>query len=419
MGNWFLRNGLVYRDGLLRKESVLVLNGQTVAFGLAADYMRSSFSGMIREYDATNCVISRGFIDLHVHLREPGYEDKETIATGTLAAAAGGFTNVCPMPNTDPSLDTIERLDDLQTRIRKDGKVHVHPIAALTIGRKGQEFVDYDDFASAGVLLFSDDGDPLQENIAEQVFLKVKKIGGVVINHLEDKSLVKEGFFYEQIPPSSEFSMLIRDIKLVKKTGCRYHAAHLSCIQSVELIAEAKRMGLPVTAEVTPHHLTLTHLDIAEPPGHFQMKPPLRTEYDRLALVEGLKSGVIDVVATDHAPHGKEKEDGLFAGSPFGITGLETAFPVLYSYLVLNKHLSLERLLSSLTEEPAKILDVQKTLEIGKPADLVVVNLERGHTLAKGDFRSKGTNNPYISEKLRGWPVLTLLNGKEVFSIED
>ena len=415
MENWYLPNGLVYRNNCIRQESILILEGKIVAFGVEADRISKNYKHSINAFDVKDQLISRGFLDLHTHLREPGFEHKETIASGTQAAAAGGFTTVCPMPNTNPCLDTVGRFDDLQKRIHATANVNVQPIAALTIDRKGRELVDYAGFKQRGIILFSDDGDPLEENIAKEVFLGVKAVDGVLINHLEDKALVREGFCYEQIPAESEYLMLERDLEWVRKTGCRYHVAHLSCKEGVELVAKAKAEGLPVSAEVTPHHLTLSYLDIKEPKGHFQMKPPLRGEEDRQALLAGLKSGVIDLIATDHAPHGIEKEKGLYPGSPFGVTGLETAFPVLYSHLVLSAQLSLERLLQSLTVNPARILGVEEELQVGAWADLVVINLYQKKQVRKEDFLSKGSNSSYIGETLQGWPSLTLVHGKAVF----
>ncbi len=411
MVNWYLHNGSVYRNQRIKQESVLILGGLIVAFGEAADEARQLFRGPIRDFDAGGQLISAGFIDLHTHLREPGFENKETIVSGTMAAVAGGFTTVCPMPNTNPTLDSLEVFDDLAKRIRNNAHCKVQPIAALTQGRQGTKTVDYKGFKARGVVLFSDDGDPLDENVAEEAFVGVGEVGGVLINHLEDKALIGKGFFYEQIPPESEYLMLKRDLELVRKTRCRYHVAHVSAWQTVELITKARAEGLPVTAEVTPHHLTLTYEDIKEPRGHFQMKPPLRTEKDRRALVEALNSGVIDIVATDHAPHGTEKEQGLFDGSPFGVTALETTFPALYTELVLKGTLSLERLLYSLTIAPGAILGVEAELKVGARADVAVLDLIQEKVITKELFQSKGTNSPFIGRTLQGWPSLTLVDG--------
>ena len=334
MNNWYLHDGVVYRGRRLRREDLLVINGTVAAFGHEAkagfEAMKNADPASVTAYNASGCVISHGFLDLHVHLREPGFESKETIATGTKAAAAGGFTTVCAMPNTNPSLDSLDQLWDLKKRIQKEAQVKTIPIAAVTKNRAGQVLTDFAAFVEHGVVLFSDDGDPVPDPLLREAMTELAALGGLLVNHLEEKSLVKPGFFAEAIPPQSEYLMLERDLAVVAETGCRYHAAHLSCAESVALIAEARNHRLPVTAEVTPHHLTLTMDDICEPQGHFQMKPPLRTDADRRALIEGLRLGVIDAVATDHAPHGREKEHGMDSDSPFGVTGLETAFPVLF-----------------------------------------------------------------------------------------
>lgn len=419
MNNWYLRNGWVDREGRIVREDVLIVDGKTAAFGEEAAELRREAAVPVREYHAEGKLISHGFVDLHVHLREPGYESKETIASGTKAAAAGGFTLVYAMPNTNPPLDTLTRLDDLEKRIRQDAYVKVVPIAAATRERAGRGLNDYAGFSNRGITLFSDDGDPVEAEVIAAVMEKLADLGGVLINHLEDKSLVNPGIFADSIPPESEYRMLERDLELVAKTNCRYHAAHLSCAESVELIAQAKAAGLPVTAEVTPHHLTLTRDDITEPLGHFQMKPPLRTHADREALIEGVRTGIIDAIATDHAPHGREKERGISSNSPFGVTGLETAFPVLYTKLVKTGKLELERLLRALTTGPGKVVAKDFNLAVGRPADLTVIDLELVRIVKPERFFSRGTNSPYIGETLEGWPVLTLVNGMEKYSASE
>ncbi|NLY52076.1 MAG: dihydroorotase [Firmicutes bacterium] len=416
MNNWYLHDGLVFRGGRLKKEDILILHGRIAAFGSEAATMRRQSSVPVKDYDAGSYVVSHGFIDLHVHLREPGFESKETIESGTKAAAAGGFTTVYAMPNTEPPLDSVERLFELRERIKQSAFVRVEPIAAVTKNRAGREINDLAHLVRHGVSLFSDDGDPVESDIIKNVMEELAPLNGVLINHLEEKSLLRSGLFCDSIPPESEYLMLERDLKLVAQTNCRYHAAHLSCAKSVELIGKAKQEGLPVTAEVTPHHLTLTKDDIAFPEGNYQMKPPLRTETDRLALIEGLRTGVIDAVATDHAPHGREKDGGIYSNSPFGVTGLETAFPVLYSNLVLTGQLELERLLAALTTGPAKLVGQSGELKVGEAGDIVVLDLECRRTVEADSFYSKGTNSPYIGQKLQGWPVLTLVNGVEKYS---
>lgn len=412
MKNWYLPHGLVYRDGALMQEALLIKNGVIAAFGAQAEQECILLGDQVQIFDAKDCVISRGFIDLHVHLREPGGETKETVLTGSRAAARGGFTSIYAMPNTNPALDSMEQLCDFKKRV-ENAYVRVHPIACLSKNRQGKELIDYDSLCKAGVKIYSDDGDPATDEILLQSMTALAKTKGVFSNHLEDKMMTKGGFFHKDIPAASEYEMLERDLKIVAQTGCRYHAAHLSCKQSVELIREAKAKGLPVTAEVTPHHLLLTCDDIKEPKGYYQMKPPLRTTDDRDALIKGLVDGTIDCIATDHAPHGQEKDEGFGPQSPFGITGLETAFASLYTGLVLTKRVSLLRLLEALTSGPAHICNEIADLAIGSPADVVVVNLKKQGKIRKGEFYSKGSNSPFTNQEFTGWPVLTLISGEE------
>jgi len=394
---------------------LLIKDGKIAAFGAQAEKESKALGDQLRIFDAKDCIVSRGFIDLHVHLREPGEEIKETIASGSKAAARGGFTSIYAMPNTNPPLDSLERLHDFQQRL-DEAYVHVHPIACLSKNRQGEELVDYASLAKAGVKLFSDDGDPATEEILVSSMRELAKIDGVFINHLEDKSMTKGGQFHKDIPAESEYLMLERDLKIVEQTGCRYHAAHLSCWQSVELIRQAKAKGLPVTAEVTPHHLLLTYNDIKDPKGYYQMKPPLRTYEDQEALIKGLADGTINCIATDHAPHGRVKDRGFSPQSPFGITGLETAFASLYSGLVLTGRLSLLRLLEALTISPAQICNESYDLTIGEPADVVVVNLKKQGKIGKEEFYSKGTNSPFSNQVFTGWTMLTLNSGEESYN---
>jgi dihydroorotase len=413
--NWYLPNGLIYKNGSLLQQALLIIDGKISAFGVQADKGYRIVADEVQVFDAKDCVISRGFIDLHVHLREPGGETKETIATGSKAAARGGFTSVYAMPNTNPALDSLELLHSFQ-KLTEKASVRVHPVACLSKQRQGEEVVDYESLAKAGVKLFSDDGDAATEEIIVESMTELAKSNSVFINHLEDKSMTEGGQFHDDIPPESEYLMLARDLKIVAQTGCHYHAAHLSCAQSVELIRQAKSNGLPVTAEVTPHHLLLTYEDIKGPIGNYMMKPPLRTSLDRNALIDGLADGTIDCIATDHAPHGNEKDGELSPQSPFGVTGLETAFAALYTGLVLTRRLSLLRLLEALTVSPAKICNEQEHLAIGEPADIVVINLKKQDAIKKDEFFSKGTNSPFINQKFTGWPVLTLVAGEERYN---
>lgn len=419
MNNWYLHNGFVFRNRQLSYESILVLDGRIVAFGSEAQKMRQRSTVSIMDFDAAGCVICHGFIDLHTHLREPGYSSKETIATGTKAAAAGGFTMVSAMPNTNPPLDSVERLEIMQQLVYRNAQVKVNLVAAVTHNRAGEKLVDISQLANRGIKLFSDDGDPVAAEVMPQAMEQIAAAKAVLVNHLEEKSLVCPGFFADAIPASSEYLMLKRDLQIAARARCHYHAAHLSCKESVEMICTAKQQGLQVTSEVTPHHLTLTIDDITYPEGNYQMKPPLRTEEDRQALIEGLRLGIIDAIATDHAPHGSEKENGLYSGSPFGVTGLETAFPALYTRLVLTGAITLEQLLTVLTQGPGKVLNVDADLLIGVPADLVVLDLNCRRRVEADSFYSKGKNSPFLGQVLQGWPVLTLVDGEEKYSAKE
>lgn len=415
MKNWFLHEGMIYRNNQLIKEDLLILDGKIAASGQQAQLVRKQVNCIIEDFSAKDCIISRGFVDLHVHLREPGYESKETVASGTRAAAAGGFTSVFAMPNTQPPLDSAANLHKLLKRIKQDAKVKVTPIAALTKSRAGRYLVDYKTLYKEGIKFFSDDGDPIGSALVDTAMRQLGEFDAVLINHLEDKRFVKEGWTYLDIPAESEYLMLERDLKGVAKTHCRYHAAHISCAQSVELIAEAKARNLPVTAEVTPHHLTLSHDSIREPKANFQMKPPLRERQDQTALINAIKNGVIDIIATDHAPHGNEKQGDVSSTTPFGVTGLETAFAALYTKLVLSGSLDLIDLLRCMAKVPANIAGEPVDLVEGNPADLVVLDLSRRRQVDSRMFFSKGLNSPYIGEFLQGWPILTLVDGEEQY----
>lgn len=413
MRSWFLRNGQVFQDGRLVNTDVLILNGEVAALGVDLAVDTSAELG-IEEIDVSNCLVAPGFVDLHVHLREPGFPDKETVSSGTRAAAAGGFTVVYAMPNTQPPLDSEASLASFHALCRREQHVSVRPIAAATRGRQGSQPVDTVSLRSAGVLFFSDDGDGVPDTSVESVMQAIAAADGIFVNHCE--YLSNPGArFHPDLPKEAEYQMLRRDLAWVETTGCRYHAPHVSCFESVDLIRRAKEQGLPVTAEVTPHHLLLTVDDVRSPKGHFQMKPPLRTEADRQALIGGLCDGTIDAVATDHAPHGTEKEDEAAREQPFGVTGLETAFPALYTELVVPGVVPLETLVHALTRGPAAVTGESRALVPGRTADLCVVDLEQSRSVSREAFFSRGTNSPFTGCVFRGWPILTLSQGHTVY----
>lgn len=390
--------------------------------------------GETMNLDASGLTVCPGFIDLHCHLREPGFEDKETIATGTKAAAIGGFATVCCMANTEPPLDAPAAVNWLKQKASRDGLVGVLPVGCITKGRKGEELNDMAELTEAGVVAFSDDGDPVTSSqLMRRAMEYSRDLGLPVIDHCEDKTLSDNGIINEGqmsaklgikgIPAAAEEVMVARDLILAKLTGARLHIAHVSTKGSVELIRRAKEEGISVTAEVTPHHLTLTEERIMgkasnEPfDTNAKVNPPLRTKEDVQALIEGLKGGVIDAVATDHAPHTlADKNCGLELAA-FGISGFETAFGCLMS-LVHEGKIDLAMLLSKLTCEPAKVIGRNGelgTLKAGAPANITIFDPDREWIVDSRNFASKGKNTPYDGYKFKGKVMVTIVSGKIVY----
>ncbi len=384
--------------------------------------------------DAIGLVVCPGFIDLHCHLREPGFEDKETIATGTKAAAIGGFAIVCCMANTNPPLDNPAVVDWLRQKAIEEGLVHVFPIACITKGRSGEQLTDMAGMAEAGVVAFSDDGDPVgSSQLMRDAMNHSRDLGLPVIDHCEDKGLSNSGIINEGrvsagsglrgIPAAAEEVMVARDLVLAKSTKARLHIAHVSTKGSVGLIRHAKEEGVSVTAEVTPHHLTLTEERIVSKDSskpfdtNAKVNPPLRTKEDVEALIRGLKDGVVDAIATDHAPHTPADKDCGLELAAFGISGFETAFACLMS-LVHKGRISLPMLLSKLTFEPAKIIgrdDELGTLKAGTPANITIFDPDREWIVDSRNFASKGKNTPYDGYKFEGKVMATIANGKMAY----
>jgi len=378
--------------------------------------------------DASGLVVAPGFIDMHVHLREPGQAYKETIITGARAAARGGFTAVCAMPNTSPVNDSPE----VTAWIREasaQADVRVFPIAALTRGQKGVEPVDFDALLEAGAAAFSDDGRCIQdEDLMRRVLEAARARGALVIDHCEDRALFGNGVVNDGpvarrlnlpgIPAAAEDVIVARDIALAGRTGGRVHLAHLSTKGSVELVGEAKRRGLPVTAEVTPHHLLLTEDDVEAGGPNFKMNPPLRRAVDAAALAAAVRDGIIDVFATDHAPHAAAEKAAGLRDAPFGIVGLETAIPLLLDRLVGRGVISLLRFVALGSLRPAEILQWpdKGRLAPGAAADVTILDLERTVTVDASRFASLGRNTPFDGWTLRGAPVMTIVGGRTVFS---
>ena len=377
--------------------------------------------------DLSGKFISPGFIDVHVHLREPGGEHKETIETGTLAAAKGGFTTIAAMPNTRPVPDTKEQMDWLQKRIKETAHVNVLPYASITTRELGQQLTDFKALKEAGAFAFTDDGVGIQS--ASMMLKAMKKAASVnmsIVAHCEDNTLINKGAVHEGdfsreydingIPSVCESVHIARDVLLAEATGCHYHVCHISTKESVRVVRDAKRAGINVTAEVTPHHLLLCEDDIPGLDPNYKMNPPLRSKEDREALLEGLIDGTIDFIATDHAPHAEaEKAEGMLL-APFGIVGLETAFPLLYTHLVQTGKLTIAQLINNLTREPAQIFQLQSgRLAVGEKADITVIDFDNAQQIDPESFVSKGKNTPFSGVECKGWPVMTFVNGKIVW----
>jgi dihydroorotase len=373
--------------------------------------------------------VSSGFIDLHVHLREPGFPHKETIETGTRAAVRGGYTTIACMPNTRPVIDSVEVVQEIIAKAEKAGNARVLPIGAITIRQLGKEHTDMDALKEAGIFALSDDGVGVQSSqMMREAMRRAKQIGLPIIAHCEDDTLVKggvvhEGAFAEKhgltgIPSLSESIHVGRDILLAEDTGVHYHVCHISALESVRLVREAKLRGQKVTAEVTPHHLLLCEEDIPALDANWKMNPPLRSRQDRQALLEALKEGTIDFIATDHAPHTDEEKVTGMELAPFGIVGLETAFALLYTNLVLTGELTLRQLVELMSAKPAKLFGLPYgELSEGEIADITVIDLEEEHVIDPATFLSKGRNTPFVGWKAKGWPVLTIVNGKITWQV--
>ena len=376
--------------------------------------------------DVTGMIVCPGLVDIHCHLREPGLERKETIATGTRAAAAGGFTTVLPMPNTAPVADSPASILYVRDRAKEVGVVHVYPIGAITKGSKGQELAEMSAMADAGAVAFSDDGRPVDSSRMMRLAMEYSLITKLpLIAHEEDLALVDDGDMNEGAvstvlglrgnPAAAEETMIARDIILVRLTGARLHIAHVSTAHGVQLIREAKAEGLPITAEVTPHHLTLTEEAVRTYDTNTKVNPPLRTKGDVDALIEGLKDGTIDCVATDHAPHTVEDKVVEYHYAANGISGFETALPVLWTELVQEGRLTAMELIDKMSTSAAKIMNLPAgTLETGAAADVIVIDPDTILAVDKNEFYSKGKNTPYHERLLSGWPMLTVVDGAVV-----
>lgn len=420
-----IKNAKVLKDGKLTEASILVEDDKVKEIA-----PEITVGSEVEVIDAKGRFAAPGLVDVHVHLREPGGEHKETIETGTKAAARGGFTTVCPMPNTRPVPDTVEHLEKLNKLIEDNARVRVLPYASITIRQAGSELVDFKGLAEHGAFAFTDDGVGVQTaGTMYEAMQQAAKLNKAVVAHCEDNSLIYGGAMHEGkrskelgipgIPNICEAVQIARDVLLAEAADCHYHVCHVSTKESVRAIRDAKAAGIKVTAEVTPHHLLMTEDDVPGDNAMYKMNPPLRSKEDRDALIEGLLDGTIDCIATDHAPHAADEKAQPMTKAPFGIVGSETAFPLLYTHFVKNGDWSLQQLVDYLTIKPAQIFDLPYgILEEGKTADLTLIDLEEEREIKAEDFHSKASNTPFIGYKVYGNPVLTMVGGEVAFKEE-
>lgn len=415
---YLLKNGLLFtKEGFLPAD-LLTAEGRIVSIARGLDAAGAAV------IDLHHAAVFPGFVDVHVHLREPGFSYKETIRTGALSAARGGYVHVCAMPNLDPVPDSLEALNVQREIIARDAAVHVHPYGAITRGERGEALADMEAMAPF-VAGFSDDGRGVQSGeMMRKAMLEAKRLGKPIAAHCEDNGLLRGGYIHDGdyararghrgICSESEWGQIARDLKLAEETGVKYHVCHVSARESVALIREAKARGVDVTCETGPHYLVFCDGDLQED-GRFKMNPPIRSREDRAALIEGLRDGTIDMIATDHAPHSAEEKGRGLEKSAMGVVGLETAFAAVYTHLVKPGLLSMDRLMALLNGNAARRFGYGTPLAEGQPADLTVFGLDRPFRVDPEQFRSMGRATPFAGMELYGVCLLTMADGKIVW----
>jgi dihydroorotase len=416
-----VKDALVFAGDRFVKNDVLIKNSLINTIGTSI-----SKNGVDRVFNAQGKYLIPGFVDVHVHLREPGFSYKETIKSGTMAAAKAGYTAVCPMPNINPVPDSVENIKVETDIIEKDAVINVYPYASITKGRQGKgEFVDFESLKDIAVG-FSDDGTGVQgESDMLEAMKECAKLGKIISAHCEVNSLLNGGYIHDGeyckannhkgICSASEYEQIERDCKLAEQTGCQYHVCHISTKESVDIIRKAKARGVNVTCETGPHYLTMCDMDLQED-GRFKMNPPLRSKEDKQALIEGIVDGTIDVIATDHAPHSVEEKSKGLAGSAMGVVGLETAFSVLYTKLVKTGVITLEKLINIMSVRPREIFSLGSgKIKEGEVADLALLDLDAVWTVNPDEFVTLGRATPFENWKVQGKNILTICKGEIVY----
>ena len=419
MGKLLLKGGIVVSEGVSRKVDVLVADGKIAAIGemLTADADTEVF-------DAEGCIVTYGLADVHVHLREPGYSAKETITTGTRASARGGVTTVCSMPNLQPAPDAPETIAVEQQMIDEQAVIEVLPFATISSHRAGRELADIEALRPLSVG-YSDDGNGIQtESLMREAMKRIAAVDGIIAAHCEDDSLLHAGYIHDGeyarthghkgICSESEWGPIKRDVVLAEEVGCRYHVCHISTKESVEIIREAKQKCAHISCETAPHYLVLCDADLKEE-GRFKMNPPLRAAEDRAALIEGIKDGTIEVIATDHAPHTSEEKSRGLKGSMMGIVGIETSFAICYTHLVRKCVITIEKLIELMSENPRRIFRLGGAMQVGERADIAVFDVTKPYTIDTAEFLSMGKATPFEGEEVYGRCMLTLFGGEKVW----
>ena len=419
MAKLLIKGGTLVSEGASRKGDILVADGKIAAIGesLSAD-------AQTEVYDAEGCIVTYGLADVHVHLREPGYSAKETITTGTRAAAHGGVTTVCAMPNLQPAPDAPETISIEQRMIDEQAVVEVLPFATISKGRERRELAEIEALRPLSVG-YSDDGNGIQtEELMRQAMQRIAAVDGIIAAHCEDDALLHAGYIHDGeyarqhghkgICSESEWGPIKRDVKLAEEEKCRYHVCHISTKESVEIIREAKQHCSHISCETAPHYLILCDADLKEE-GRFKMNPPLRSAEDRAALIEGIKDGTIEVIATDHAPHTAEEKSRGLKGSAMGIVGIETAFALCYTHLVRKGVITIEKLVALMSENPRRLFRLGGALREGERADIALFDTTTPYTIDTAEFLSMGKATPFEGEEVYGRCRLTLFAGEKVY----